>query len=89
MHHYIYAQAAGGSGSLKTGLGIALGIVMAIAFIYGVLLIIGGVSKLRDGDATGKMGIVAGVVLAAAVAIMTALYAAFGLSGSTITPGSF
>lgn len=50
----LFAQTAG-SGNLKQGLGIALGIVMAIAFIYGVILIIGGIGKMKDGDATGKM----------------------------------
>jgi hypothetical protein len=84
-----FAQAAGGSGQLKQGLGIALGIIMSFAFIYGVIQVIGGVRQVRNGDAEGKMGIVAGILIAGSVAIMAALYAAFGLSSSTITPQGF
>lgn len=38
----IFAQTTG-TGQLQQGLGIALGIIMAVAFIYGVIQIIGGV----------------------------------------------
>ena len=85
----IFAQAATGTGQLQQGLGIALGIIMAIAFIFGVIQIIGGVRQVRNGEAEGKMGIVAGILIAGAVAIMVALYAAFGLSSSVVTPQGF
>jgi amino acid transporter len=84
----IFAQATG-TGQLQQGLGIALGIIMAIAFIYGVIQIMGGVRQVRNGEAEGKMGIVAGILIAGAVAIMVALYAAFGLSSSVVTPQGF
>src|SRR5450631_4033765 len=85
----IFAQAATGTGQLQQGLGIALGIIMAIAFIYGVIQIMGGVRQVRNGEAEGKMGIVAGILIAGAVAIMVALYAAVGLSSSVVTPQGF
>ena len=47
----IFAQAATGTGQLQQGLGIALGIIMAIAFIFGVIQIIGGVRQVRNGEA--------------------------------------
>jgi amino acid transporter len=84
----IFAQATG-TGQLQQGLGIALGIIMAIAFIFGVIQIIGGVRQVRNGEAEGKMGIVAGILIAGAVAIMVALYSAFGLGTSVVTPQGF
>ena len=84
----IFAQTTG-TGQLQQGLGIALGIIMAVAFIYGVIQIIGGVRQVRNGEAEGKMGIVAGILIAGAVAIMVALYSAFGLGSSVITPQGF
>ncbi len=62
---------------------------MSIAFMYGVIQIMGGVRQVRNGEAEGKMGIVAGILIAGAVAIMAALYAAFGLSSSTVTAQGF
>ena len=84
----IFALATG-TGQLQQGLGIALGIIMAIAFIFGVIQIIGGVRQVRNGEAEGKMGIVAGILIAGAVAIMVALYSAFGLGTSVVTPQGF
>ena len=84
----IFAQATG-TGQLQQGLGIALGIIMAIAFIFGVIQIIGGVRQVRNGEAEGTMGIVAGILIAGAVAIMVALYSAFGLGTSVVTPQGF
>ena len=84
----IFAQATG-TGQLQQGLGIALGIIMAIAVIFGVIQIIGGVRQVRNGEAEGKMGIVAGILIAGAVAIMVALYSAFGLGTSVVTPQGF
>lgn len=74
--------------SLRAGLERALGIVMAVAFIYGIIQVIGGVAALRRGDPDGKMGIVAGILIAGAVAIMTAAYQAFGV-GATLNVGAF
>ena len=69
---------------IKTGLGKGLTIVMMIGFIYGIIQIIGGVVQLRKGDPDGKMGIVAGVLIAGSIAIMKAAFAAFGLDSSSL-----
>ena len=71
---------------LKTGVQSALGIMFLFGFIWGVVNIWGGAQKLRHGDTDGKMGIVSGIIIAGASAIMTALFAIFGLSGGSLTP---
>lgn len=67
-------------GPLQTGLGI----VMAVAFIYAVIQVIGGVVTLRRGDPDGKMGIVAGILIAGAVAIVAAAFSAFNLGAASL-----
>lgn len=71
---------------LKTGVQSALGIMFLFGFIWGVVNIWGGAQKLRHGDTDGKMGIVSGIIIAGAAAIMTALFAIFGMSGGSLTP---
>jgi hypothetical protein len=81
------AQAAGG---LAQGASKALGIVMLVGFIFGVIAIIGGGFAIRRGDVdAGKLSIIGGLIIAAAPAIVKALFAAFGLSGSTVDVGTF
>ena len=83
----ILAQAAGG---LTQGASKALGIVMLIGFIFGVIAIIGGGFAIRRGDVdAGKLSIIGGLIIAAAPAIVKALFVAFGLSGSTVDVGTF
>ena len=72
--------------SLKTSVQTALGIVFLFGFIWGVINIWGGAQKLKHGDADGKMGIVSGIIIAGAAAIMTALFAIFGMSDGAMTP---
>jgi hypothetical protein len=71
---------------LKTGFQYGLGVLFMVGFIWGVINIWGGAEKMKRGDAEGKMGIVAGIVIAGAAAIMSALFYIFGLSGGTLTP---
>ena len=72
--------------NLRTGLQAGLGILFLIGFIWGVITIWGGAQKLKNGDAEGKMGIVSGIIIAAAAAIMEALFAIFGMSDGALTP---
>ena len=59
---YILAQTSGGSSSLTQGLGKALSIIMLIAFMIGVVMIIGGsIGAARGNAESGKMAIVWGV----------------------------
>lgn len=83
----ILAQAAGGStSSLQQGFSTALGILFMFGFFWGVVKIWSGANAISKGDADGKMGIVAGIIIAGAAAIMGALFAIFNLTGATLTP---
>lgn len=76
-----------GVADLRALLGSGLGVVMAIAFIVGVILIISGAWQIKQGNADqGKLSIIGGVIIAAAVSIMAFFYAAADLGGSTIDP---
>lgn len=84
----IFAQATGGSSTsqLQQGFSTALGILFMFGFIWGVIKIWSGANAISKGDVDGKMGIVAGIIIAGAAAIMGALFAIFNLSGATLTP---
>ncbi len=79
------ALAAGGN--LQTGLQNALATIMVIAFLMGVIAIInGGMSIWRGDTAQGKLSLIAGVIIAGAVVIATALFTGFG--GTAVTLGT-
>lgn len=71
---------------LKDSFGFGLGLLFLVGFIWGVINIWGGADKMKRGDADGKMGIVSGIIIAGAAAIMGALFAIFGLGGGVLTP---
>ena len=81
----VFAQTASTS-SLQQGFSTALGILFMFGFLWGVVKIWSGANAISKGDADGKMGIVAGIIIAGAAAIMGALFAIFNLSGATLTP---
>ena len=72
--------------TLKTSLQYALGIMFLIGFPWGVINIWGGAQRLKNGDAEGKMSIVAGIIIAGAGAIMGALFVIFGMTDGVLTP---
>ena len=82
----IFAQTTSSTSSLQTGFSTALGILFMFGFFWGVVKIWSGANAISKGDADGKMGIVAGIIIAGAAAIMGALFAIFNLSGATLTP---
>ena len=84
----VFAQATGASSTsqLQQGFSTALGILFMFGFFWGVVKIWSGANAISKGDADGKMGIVAGIIIAGAAAIMGALFAIFNLSGATLTP---
>ncbi|MBS0661685.1 MAG: hypothetical protein JSR48_00345, partial [Verrucomicrobia bacterium] len=45
-----------------------------------------GANAISRGDADGKAGVIAGILIAASAAIMGAFFYIFGLSGSILTP---
>lgn len=72
--------------SLKTGFQAGLGIMFLIGFLWGVIKIWSGADKMSKGDADGKMGIVSGIIIAGAAAIMSALFYIFGMADGALTP---
>jgi hypothetical protein len=82
----IFAQAAGGASQLTQGFSLALGVMFLFGFIWGVLKIWSGANAISKGDPDGKAGIIAGIIIAGAAAIMGALFAIFNLSGAVLTP---
>jgi fumarate reductase subunit D len=73
-------------GSLKTSFQYGLGVMFLAGFLWGVIKIWSGADRMSKGDADGKMGIVAGIIIAGAAAIMAALFAIFGMSDGALTP---
>jgi hypothetical protein len=83
----ILGDAGGGAtGQLQQGFSTALGILFMFGFFWGVIKIWSGANAISKGDADGKMGIVAGIIIAGAAAIMGALFAIFNLNGAILTP---
>ena len=74
------------SPALRTGFSAALGILFLVGFIWGVITIWGGAQKLKNGDSEGKMGIVSGIIIAGAAAIMEALFMIFGMGDGALQP---
>ena len=72
--------------NLKTGFQGGLGVLFMIGFVWGVIKIWGGADRMSKGDADGKMGVVSGIVIAGAAAIMGALFAIFGMGDGALTP---
>ena len=72
--------------SLKNSVQFALGVVFLFGFIWGVVKIWTGADRMSKGDADGKMGIVAGIIIAGAAAIMGALFTIFGMGDGVLTP---
>ena len=71
---------------LRDNVGVALGVLFMFGFIWGVIKIWTGAHAISKGDPDGKTGIVAGIIIAAAAAIMAALFGIFGLQDSVVTP---
>ena len=71
---------------LRDNFSVALAMLFMFGFLWGVIKIWSGAHAISKGDPDGKTGIIAGIVIAAAAAIMAALFALFGLQDSTLTP---
>ncbi len=82
----ILAQTSGSTTELKQGFQYALGIIFMFGFIWGVIKIWAGANAISKSDPDGKAALAAGIIIAAAAAIMAALFNIFGLSGGSLTP---
>jgi hypothetical protein len=61
---------------LSTKVGLAVKLLMLFGFLSGVVAVMSGAAAIRRGE-DGKPAIVAGIILAAAPAIVAACYAIF------------
>ena len=71
---------------VRDGFGSALVLVFMVGFFWGIIKIWGGANAISKGDSEGKAGILAGIIIAAAAAIMTALFTIFGMQDAVLTP---
>lgn len=71
---------------VKDGFGSALVLVFMVGFFWGIIKIWGGANAISKGDSEGKGGILAGIIIAAAAAIMGALFTIFGMQDAVLTP---
>jgi fumarate reductase subunit D len=74
------------TGTLKTSMQTGLGVMFLFGFLWGVVKIWSGADRMSKGDADGKMGIVSGIIIAGAAAIMGVLFAIFGMGDGVLTP---
>ena len=81
----VYASVFADSSSFRTGLATALGVGVGIAFVSCCFFVLDGVWKYRRGESYGP-DLIGLIVSAAAMALVTALFAAFGMSGAAVTP---
>lgn len=72
--------------SLKTSFQYGLGVMSLIGFLWGVVKIWTGADRMSKGDADGKTGIISGIIIAGAAAIMGALFSIFGMGDGILTP---
>jgi hypothetical protein len=64
-----------------------MGVVMMIGFFIGVVLIISGAWQIKQGNADqGKLSIIGGIIIAAAVGIMSFFFSAGGMDDGAIQP---
>lgn len=71
---------------LRDNFSTALLVLFMIGFFWGVIKIWAGASAISKGDAEGKSGIIGGIIIAAAAAIMGVLFSIFGLDDAVLTP---
>lgn len=71
---------------LRDGFGAALGVLFMIGFLWGVVKIWSGANAISKGDADGKAGVIAGILIASSAAIMGVLFYIFGLQDAILTP---
>jgi hypothetical protein len=68
---------------IKSGIGKVIGLIMAIAFIAGLIIVMYGAKKKIDGEPGAYYAIAGGAILAGAPWIIGALYYAFSMKDYT------
>lgn len=69
----------------RTGLQQILGIGMLVGFVVCVFFIVEGVYQYRQGGNWGK-DLIGLLIAAGSIALVSAMYAAFGMSNASLTP---
>lgn len=74
------AEASEAGSTLKEGVGKMIGVIMLFAFVIAVAVgVIGGIKFSKGEKETGKMMLIGGGLVAAAVVIVKVLFSAFGM----------
>ena len=73
------------SSSFRTGVSTALGVGVVLAFVSCCFFVLDGVWKYRRGESYGP-DLIGLIVSASAMALVTALFTAFGMGGAASTP---
>ena len=71
--------------SFRNGLSTALGVGVGLAFLSCCFFVLDGVWKYRRGESYGP-DLIGLIVSASAMALVGALFAAFGISGAAVSP---
>ena len=79
------AQTAGGAGDFTTGIQKGLGLILLFGFAAGCVMVIAGFLNAKR-DENWKMTVIYGIGVAGGVALMKALFNAFGMGGAAISP---
>jgi hypothetical protein len=79
------AQAVGGTGDFTTGIQKGLGLILLFGFAAGCVMVIAGFLNAKR-DENWKMTVIYGIGVAGGVALMKALFNAFGMGGAAISP---
>ena len=71
--------------TFRTGMATALGVGVGVAFVSCVFFVLDGIWKFRRGESYGP-DLIGLIVSASAMALVGALFAAFGMGGAAISP---
>ena len=81
----ICGQVFADTSSFRTGMAVALGVGVGLAFVSCCFFVYDGIWKYRHGESFGP-DLIGLLVSASGMALVGALFAAFGMGGATITP---
>ena len=72
--------------NLRTAFNKGLGIIMMLAFMFGLIKVISGSVAISNGNPDGKSAIIGGMLVAGAASIMIVLFKIFGMSAGALDP---
>lgn len=72
--------------NLRDSFSKGLGIIMMLAFIFGLIKVISGAIAISNGNPDGKSAILGGMLVAGAGSVMLVLFKIFGMGAGALTP---